>query len=181
MPAHGLEYRVPGNFWLRDYILQSGIFAIARLAGKACEGLTKENGPRSDVVWAKDMLTKNVDFAEVEQVINTNDFDGALRIYKDVIRPFADAIQPNAGFGNGLMDDFEFFVHTIREEGLKGWFLMDDKRTLSRWTHVTTGTGWERFLTSIVQNRRAKAKFTGIILDRTATSFSDTSDLRIAA
>lgn len=189
LPIHGLEYRVPGNFWLKDHILQSGIFAIARLAAKACEGLTATKD--SDAVWAKNALTKEVDFAEVERVINANDFDGALRIYTKTIRPFADALVPNAGFGKGLMDNFEYFVHRIREKGLESWFEVDDASTLTRWINVNTGVGWERFLTETVGRRRAKSSFTGFILlpsvphpkdnPISAGLISGASDLRVAA
>ena len=193
LPKHGLEYRVPGNFWLKDYVLQSFIFAAARLAGKACEGMLKNSD--ADCKWARGVLT-NVDFAEVERVINENDFDGALRIYKSTIRPFGDAIVGYAGFGNHLMNDFEFFVHRIRENahkaggGLSAWFNVDDKQVMSRWLNLDNSIGWENFLGQRVYAQRQAAKFTGIILDPVKTkaksvkapiAVSEDTDLRVAA
>lgn len=161
LPTHGLEYRVPSNFWLKDYKLQSMVFGLAKLAMRVCEGYVSGSGLK----WAKDALIKKVDFAKVEQAINENDFDMALRIYTESIRPFADQIKGYVGFGNGLMDQFEFFVDRIHEKGLRHWFDVKDEAILDRWTNLNYTIGWECFLTGKVLQQMNAAKFTGIIID----------------
>ena len=50
LPQHGLEYRVPSNFWLQDYKLMSFVFGLAKLAIRVCEGLHKSG--YADTKWA---------------------------------------------------------------------------------------------------------------------------------
>ena len=163
LPQHGLEYRVPSNFWLRDYKLLSMVFGLAKLAIRVCEGLYKAGD--ASTRWAKDAILDKVDFDEVERSINENDFDGALRIYMTSIRPIVTQITPYYGFGKGLMDDFDYFIETTHAKGLKSWFDLDDRRILNSWLKLDSHQGWERFLTEIVEPRRHKSSFIGIILD----------------
>lgn len=163
LPKHGVEYRVPSNFWLQDYKLMSMVFGLAKMALCVCEGLRRKNEVNR---WATDMLQEKADFAKVEQAINTNDVDLALRVFKEAIRPFGNTVGVHWGFnGPTSMDNFEYFVDTIREHGLKHWFHLGPKAILARWRSGDINIGWERFLAEVVQPKRQRAKFTGIILD----------------
>lgn len=160
LPKHGVEYRVPSNFWLQDYKMLSMVFGLAKLAMAVCEGFVPNNANK----WAVDQLLSKVDFAKVEQAINENNVDMALQIYKESIRPFADRITTYQGFTSTSMDDFEYFVDTISESGLRHWFKLGAKAMLARWWNISW-VGWERFLSEQVAPKRRAAGFTGIILD----------------
>ena len=157
LPKHGLEYRVPSNFWLKDYKLQSFVFGMAKLGMRICEGYMKHAHPST--IWAKDLLLEKTDFAEVERVINQNDVDGALRIYVTSIKPLTDHLYGYMGLGEGLNAPFEYFVDQIQAKGLKHWFDLDDKRVLDRWVNLHRSVGWERFLQEVVTPQMKKAKF----------------------
>ena len=165
LPVHGLEYRVPSNFWLKDYRLMALVFGLAKTATRVIDGLRKE----ADVTCrrAKDTLLNKVDFVEVERVINENDFDGALRIWTENIRPLSNLITPYYGIGEGLTSPFEYFIETVHEKGLGHWFNLDEKAILHSWTNLSVAVGWERFLMGEVSLKMNAAKFTGIILDST--------------
>ena len=163
LPVHGLEYRVPSNFWLKDYRLMALVFGLAKTATQVIDGLRKD----ADISCrkAKDVLLNKVDFAEVERVINENDFDGALRIWTESIRPLSNLILPFYGIGEGLTSPFEYFIETVHERGLGHWFNLDDVAILHQWTELNLSVGWERFLLGEVRLKMNEAKFTGIILD----------------
>ena len=161
-PAHGLEYRVPGNFWLLDYKLMSMVFGLAKLANSIAHGI-EQSGSTSEK-WAYKTLTKDVDFAEVEHAINENDVAGALRIYINHIRPFVQQIQTSQGLSHHLLNAFEYFIEMISQKGLKHWFDVDDAEVLRRWTELNYNVGWERFLAETVATEYNNSKFTGIVL-----------------
>ena len=164
LPQHGLEYRVPSNFWLKDYKLQSGVFGMARIALQVCEGLVK-SAP-ADNKWAlKTLRAKAPGDAEVERVINENDFEGALRIYQDCIRPLGQGLYAMHGIGAGLMDPLDYFIETVHERGLGQWIDIRDSVILANWQNPHFDTGWERFLSSTVEPKRRASAFKGIILD----------------
>ena len=166
LPKHGLEYRVPSNFWLLDYKLASMIFGLARLAANVAEGFIRNSRQQ----WAKDALLDRVDFDKVQQAINTNDVDIALCIYKESIRPFAEQLPVYYSFGSGtVMDNFEYFIDQIHDGGLRRWFKTDDSATLDRWMKLDTSIGWERFLSQEVLLKRAAARFIGIIVPAAST------------
>lgn len=76
LKPYGLEYRVPSNFWLRNYVLWSMVTGVARNAiGIVESGLYKE-------------LYKVIDIDDVRKAINDNDYTLALKnfeIYKQFL------------------------------------------------------------------------------------------------
>lgn len=175
LPPHGLEYRVPGNFWLKDYRLMSFVFALAKQATAICEALIPAKSTLRPCINSKriyEMLMGKVDLTEVERVINTNDFNGAWKIYTESILPVTRQITTVQGLYSATADNFEYFVDQIHAKasasggGLRAWFYLDDIEVLQRWlAHQTYTVGWETFLIDEVGDRRARKKFTGIVLD----------------
>lgn len=165
LPRHGLEYRVPSNFWLRDYKLQSMVFGLAKL-GHAIAGTQSKGHRDKDVSEGLLERVEKIGWDVVERAINTNDRDLALRIYTKAIKPTVKGIHPYQGFGEGLMEPFEYFIETLHTKGIETWFTVDDASVMGRWNPATfnRGTGWERFLTEIVAPRLRMSNFTGIVL-----------------
>lgn len=166
LPKHGLEYRTPSNYWLGDYKLMSLVFGQAKLAHRVTGGLI----PRSRARWAADLLQEGISKAGgwdiVEQAINTNDRDLALRIYMTGLKPFLKQVTSWTGLGHDTLSEFEYFVETVWKDGLQRWMgSLTDKAILDRWTtRYDRSVGWERFLTDIVRPALRSASFTGIVL-----------------
>lgn len=200
LPKHGLEYRVPSNFWLLDYALASGVTGLVRLAYYIAQ--CGDKGNPAKVIY--DGLLNDVEkvggWDAVERAINENDWDLALRIHKLAVRPHMEKLYGLYSFGGGvMMDNFEYFVHTIREEetkkdakpsthpGLGQWFNTTASSILSRWRTGNRSTGWEVFLERVVGPKRVASKWTGIVLppaEGTAKRRSgsvETAERRIAA
>lgn len=180
LPKHGIEYRVPSNFWLVDYRMCSMVTGLVRQALYMVQMNAKTAGKPANQ-WHASIL-ENVEKAggwdAVEKAINTNDWDLAMRIYQTAVKPAVKQLGAShyslCGQGG---DDFEYFADTIREDaekpnasktfpGMTQWFDTGDGAILTRWTgSFSTAQGWERFLGGVVGPRRHAAKFTGVILD----------------
>jgi hypothetical protein len=181
-PAHGLEYRTPSNFWLHNYKLMSMVFGMTKLAYyiSATEAWANSSAYTTAraafdtaqfMLDAEEQLMKRVDLAKIERAINTSDFDLALSNYNEMVKPFLSLINSGQnGIQNDTIDDFSFFVDTIRKAELDG-----NKQPLSVWfpedplTHWKTkpeghGTGFEAFLVGDVRRKRQGAAKLSIIM-----------------
>lgn len=177
IPAHGLEYRVLSNFWLRSYPLASFVWGMARMA--TAIGMT---GQESIAVTTKDRygytiaskyvkpdwdsgleLLSQIDIEKVRRAINENDFNLAMETWQ-IVRGFLGAYTGGClETGDGAIpivastiEDFDYFL----EKGLDHWF--PKHQAMIRWLCFTNGhhNGWEAFLVNRVRverNAREKA------------------------
>lgn len=72
LPPHGLEYRTSSNFWLRSYQLFSMMMQLGRSTISRFDGFG---------VYNQINLAKLIPSDQVEQVINSNDLDGAKELW----------------------------------------------------------------------------------------------------
>ena len=170
LPAHGLEYRVPSNFWLKDYKLMSFVFGMAKTALGVCDGLTKSGHANSKQCYETLMAKVNSD--KVERAINGNDLKLAWEIYRESIVPFAQMLSPRYGLYATNLGQFEYLVDSITADGLGKWFNLADEAIVGRWTSLSTATGWEKFLTYDVAAAMRK---------NTLIDLATPADLKIAA
>lgn len=91
LPPHGLEYRVPSNFWLRHYALMSLVFDMAIIA---CSTLQTTLFGQTDL---EEELIKVVNLDRVIEAIDTNNYDLARENFDD-ITPFLKKHLPTWGF-----------------------------------------------------------------------------------
>lgn len=123
LPAHGIEYRTPSNFWLRHYLLGHFVTGMCRLA-YSIWGVSEAGADPPMFNFADDLL-KLVNMKKVERAINRNDFDKALEQFLPVLDWIEDHVPANAHIGGlhaGSKENFLFFVNEIKEKGIKRWF-----------------------------------------------------------
>lgn len=162
-PKHGLEYRVPSNFWLRDYKLMSFVFGLCRYAISIVETdmrysdmfrlkqtrsvwdnekQTYVSEPHEETNFSKKILSL-VPQEDIIKAINDNDFDLAKQNF-DKIKDYLTKITRDYAdypLGHLKTELFEFFV----DKGLDYWFGTD---VLNNWENTKEGhgEGWENFL-----------------------------------
>lgn len=171
LPDHGVEYRTPSNFWLRDYRLMSLITGqVKNAVGVAQSGLDMSS-PSSRLPALpfphykdadKDLLSScsSADWQAIERAINTNDFNLAWDIYTRIVRPFSMKFKTGYGIDAGTLYDFETFVERIRAaeisdnpDPMSVWFKDDP---LTHWITKPDGhnTGWEAWSGTYVRPHR---------------------------
>lgn len=142
LPIYGLEYRTPGNFWLRSYPLMSFVFGMASLAVSVLYETLLGNNLEGELVGM-------VDIDNVIDAINLNDYDLAFANY-ETVKKF---ILCHGGIGKGLMPQnlakFETFVASVREHGLEHWFPEDPVEHWCNLPRQDFDAGWEDFLQKI--------------------------------
>lgn len=181
LPAHGIEYRVLSNWWLRSYPLASLVWGLSRMTAalvfySSCgpEIIEKKKdrdgymehvptGRFDPPEWngIKELLDQ-VDIEKVREAINTNNQILARETW-EIVKAFI-AVH-TAGVSEGIsdgalpliattLDDFEYFI----EKGIDYWFSKD--QALIRWLCFTNGhgVGWESFLKDVVRPERKKAE-----------------------
>lgn len=119
-PKHGLEYRAPSNFWLRNYSLMSFVFGMANIA------LSVANHKFTDKVDIEPELVQVVNIQKVIRAIETNDFDLALENF-ETVRPFLAKHLPQGGFqfAPDNLDRFVTLAQGVKESGLNKFFPAD--------------------------------------------------------
>jgi hypothetical protein len=170
LPAHGLEYRVLSNYWLRAWPLAAFVLGMARIAHSVyLSGEAKE-------------LLKCVDPTLITSAINNHDRDLAWENWTN-IRPFISSLpddpKEHTIYSTALplsarkLEDFEFFLAT--PDPVRTWFPHDPmtywttryfidpdpdpyypayKDGPSRWTDTGHTGGWENFLLHKVRPQR---------------------------
>lgn len=145
LPAHGLEYRVLSNFWLRSPILAQMVMGFSRLAF----GVLNET-----VMYNHDLegrLKEKIDIGDVISAILANDADAALKIYTDVIKPFVieHCLPSNSGLNPDLIPQFDHFLSVVRTKGLDYFFPGDPLETWCNWPDAIDDHQWERWCQAI--------------------------------
>lgn len=136
-PSHGLEYRTLSNFWLKDYVVLSFVFGIARQAILAvADGHAKEF---MDAVNMKDVVN----------AINNNDYELALKNFNKMVKVLV-KITPDYQEAYPLgKDNLKQFRHFF-EKGLDYWFKGD---IFTNWVYDTKYVGKRgisNFLSTVV-------------------------------
>lgn len=131
LPAWGIEYRVPSNFWLRNYLLMHFVTgqltqALDVWTYSTHEAATACGGKASSFNFAAD-LTKRVDMKNVHKAINRNDLELARREWKKVAAWIEEHVPTYPIYGKGLSSgiqllNFDYFAEVIAEKGLQYWF-----------------------------------------------------------
>lgn len=116
-PKHGVEYRTPSNFWLKDYALMNLLFGMGNFA------ISVINDSRSGHPAIEDELSQAVNLDAVIQAINTNDYDLAKGNFKAIV-PFLAKYLPKGGFplNPGNLDRFLTFTDFVKDKGLETFF-----------------------------------------------------------
>lgn len=129
MPAHGLEYRVTSNFWLRNYVLMDLVFGLASIAvSTLCQTVLHERGERQALNLEGD-LVEVVKIDKFIKAIDTNSYDMARDNF-EVIRPFLVKHLPLSAsgqfpIGNENLDTFLKFTELVNQRGLAHFFPQD--------------------------------------------------------
>lgn len=146
LPAHGIEYRVPSNFWLQSYTLMSMVFSLCRFAYAVSKS------------GQADLFLNAVSEKDVRHAINHNDFNMATKIFS-TIEPLLLGTTPE-GMTEGAprilagphMKYFKHFIDMIDKNGLEYWFKGDP---IENWLKHNTGSrpysGGESFLAGPVK------------------------------
>lgn len=159
LPAHGLEYRVLSNFWMRHYSLYSIVFGLARMC---CQILATTVASELDLHLPKlvpgaakyedleSQLMSKVDLDLVRRAINKNDAELAKVTYK-ILREFLlnrmDTAY-NTGVNGETVNAFDAFLDTVEKYGLEFWY-PDDPFTHWLGNYYAYGGG-ELFLSKYV-------------------------------
>lgn len=159
-PKHGFEYRTPSNFWLRSFQLFGLVSNLCRMAYRVSGGTP---GKYADSVTfnveteAQEWLEKHNNRERVEEAINKNDFDLALKNFQ-VTKEFVNIFIPECHNPEGsyvyplwpaMLPAFEFFV----DKGVDHWW--PDKNIWHNWqglddTFMGHGYNWEGWFTKTV-------------------------------
>lgn len=116
LPSHGLEYRVPSNFWLRNYSLMSLAFGLANIALTTLNQRFLGNDVEAD-------LLELVKIQDIREAINSNNAELA-RVNFEHIRPFLAKHLPPSGFilNPNNLDRFRTFTDGVVKDGLAKFF-----------------------------------------------------------
>ena len=146
LKEYGVEYRVPSNFWIRHYILWSGLAALVR---NAIALLTNGHGRA---------LLRHMDMDKVREAINNNDYDLALENYKRFIS-YLDKNNLSFDVGLGLTLREKFLVWATSKNPLsyfpsnaselRSYF---EQRKVYSGRFIYDGGGFEYFLNNIVKH-----------------------------
>lgn len=168
IPKYGIEYRTPSNFWLRAAPLASLMLALCRLsvniAANKYSQITKVDHEAE--------LLSLFDSKKVEEVINTNDFAGAMEHYqilKGYVTEYVDydyyVLQDRSatGLDDQNIEDFQVFAETINQKGIGYWFPEDP---ITYWTTVYTEghqCGWESFVAQTLKPKINEVKIANLM------------------
>ena len=156
-PKHGIEYRTPSNFWLRDYVLMSFVTGLMRFATSIVARSTETND------YEKAILAK-VNMRRITKAINENNlrlaklnFHRIIPILKEITRsaynddPWRDSETHTLGCAN--IDEFLYFA----QKGLDHWFKDDP---MKHWINLPEGHGhgWESFVKTTIRPEMLRAK-----------------------
>lgn len=148
LPSHGIEYRTLSNFWLQHYVLQSGMFGLARMA-VCILNQTIETSEREDL--EKELLG-SVDFPKLVRAINENDVDLAWENFEHVERfvkkfvPLPETVGGGYTLNPSNIEAFKTFAKRVQKDGLAAQF---ERVGIEQWTTSHFILGWERYLWNI--------------------------------
>lgn len=161
LPAHGIEYRTLSNFWLRSYPLYHFVMGLARLSVSILStSVLPDNNPQK---WdAEGELLEKLDLKQVQEAINTNDLQLAMKNYR-IVRAFiakhvgaTTAFRAQTGLDAGNLQEFDYFCRVVQKKGLQHFFPEDP---LEHWCKlIIPGNGWENFSAKVLTPGLAKEK-----------------------
>lgn len=125
LPEHGVEYRTPDNFWLRNYALLTFVLGMSNLATSVLVH-TIAGGSQEDE------LVSIVDIKRVIRAIDKNDFKLAKKNIED-LRPWLAKNLPESGFPlrPGTISKFLELGNMIEAKGIASVFPEDP---MTHWT-----------------------------------------------
>lgn len=133
LPGHGIEYRTPSNFWLRNYALFSWIMAQGRQAINIWAFSDPEfvkSYNRDGMVKSSDLTTEllsRVNMKQVVKAINRNDVDLAMPQW-NLVKEFIAEYIPGT-YGSGItarnLAQWGAFVADVQTRGLDKVFPTD--------------------------------------------------------
>ena len=128
---HGLEYRVLGNFWLRNFILTSFVFGVTRLAFGFIDNkeATKE-------------LLAAVKEEDIRKAINENDFKLAKANFEKVKPLISKWAYQGASLCEENLSQFDKFV----KKGIKKSFRIDPVKHWTSPRFNSFNVGWEKWI-----------------------------------
>lgn len=116
---HGLEYRTPSNFWIRDYSLMSLVYGMSALA----ISILYQKAYNQNKEW--DALVAAINIEDVITAINTNNFDLALANFEKLI-PFLEKNLPPTPvpfqLTPGNLRKFVTFAQDVNANGIEKYF-----------------------------------------------------------
>jgi hypothetical protein len=151
IPNHGIEYRTPSNFWLRNYTLLDFVLNLADIAIQVViDGI---NG--GDL---ESRLIDVVDIAKVAKAIDTNNLDLAWENYKDVAKLGV--------FGRWSTLNLTMFFENVEKNGLESFFPEDPVTSWIRGKQMSfatfnkmSGSKFKVFKPSIQRYSNADSRF----------------------
>ncbi len=154
LPEHGLEYRVPSNFWLQDYHLLSITFGQVRFA------MSLVRSEQFEAYYEAMLAAVSMD--DIRNAINNNDYNLAMKNFMALLpimeKAWGDSDwAESCGLSKFNVQDFLFFVDKIHTQGLKYWF---DHDIVEHWCNLgdAHNTGANTFFRNVVRNRRLAAE-----------------------
>jgi len=158
LPEYGIEYRTLSNFWLQSYQLMSLTFGLVRQAVSIAMDIYRyEKDGRHTVPKSEHReLMRLVSKKEVEEAINSNDFDLAKRNFdriKDYLVDIVGDDNSHYPINKYTIKPFEFFV----SKGMSHWFKKDP---LDHWVNNPEGHGhgWEAFCENVITPEMSQEK-----------------------
>lgn len=169
LPPHGLEYRVPSNFWLRHASLLSLVFGMARFAADiAITDSCHKTKPPYYKIFIEALGGTSLDDEEevmdkVRAVINENSFSKAYENYLK-IEPVLEAITRDETGWRPILSHtlplFRHFIKNVAEKGLEHYFPEDPMdfwtTTFIRQGRDTHKYGFNTFLKRVVLAEKQK-------------------------
>ena len=116
LPEHGIEYRTPDNFWLRNYSLMSFVFGMINLATSVLVETLNGNDLEQELV-------EIVNIKRVIKAINNNDITLARKNIAD-ITPWLMNHLPESGFplNPGSIAKFVALGDRVEKHGIESVF-----------------------------------------------------------
>lgn len=152
LPAHGIEYRTPSNFWLTAQPLLSLAFGLARLAVFL---MADKNYNKYYTAFIK-----AVDMKNIQKAINENNFELAMANFK-AIEPLLLEVTGSGTYGRMPISidniaEFYHFVEMVNKKGMKHWFPDD---VIKNWIEPKQNIylGFNDFCINVVRPSLAKA------------------------
>lgn len=168
LPAHGIEYRVPSNFWLGNYQLLSLVLGLARMAAQLAINIYIYEKQYNDEVSPLREILDLVPLEDLETAINDNDFYLAKLNYEKIRKAIAEitcSYSYSYPLNSETLDYFDYFVEKVKTNGLSYWF----KQTPLHYWKVYSKHGpnnrrsvftygWQNFCEKYVKNKMELAK-----------------------
>lgn len=136
IPAHGIEYRTPSNFWLQSYTLMSMVFGLARQAVSLVASSTETND------FAAELLA-SVSEEDIQNAINKNDVKLAQQNFEKYAPILARMSDSSHSFNEHTLPKFRVFA----SKPMSHWFKTPHHK---HWNGSVSGTmGFELFMANI--------------------------------